>query len=648
MAFDVGTLQATLTADDRQLDRALRNVRRNGEQTARNISRSFEASFSDPIPSINELQERIQHLRRLRADANDTVAIESYNREIQDLTQKKRNLETQGTRVEQSTNRLNNAFRVGIGLIASYFSVQAARRVFSLAQETARFADEIDKLNIRTGLGVQRIQELQFVTDQLGVNFQAVERGVEAFTRRIGQIDQGSGRVTQAMRTLGISIRNAEGEMRSMDDLFDDIVRGLQGVDNETQRNALAMEIFGRQAAELVPLLAAGADEVDRLTGRFNRLGTVMDEAAIQRGVEFNDRMNEMRTRLDGVKREVGFLVIEYGEKLLPVMEDMIGIAIGLNRELRNQESTLTRLAGFTRRWIGVVSGIGLITPLINRFTEGWANARRGMEFLQRRSEAAKRQLEETGKAGGDAAEEIIRAVERVRVAATDRAVVFDLIEHERIKEIRREFQQLEGVLSTIGTLEVDFDLRLPDVGSIDNLRARIAELRAEMTATADPERVRELREQIEALNQQIRDLEGTTGDTRREFSAFGAEAAQIFDRAVFQGERLQNVLQSVLRQLASRALVSLLTGGTGGIAGGLFAGVFHGGGIVGGSGDQLAVVRAGEGIFTPSQMRALGDIRVRRDRIDIDLNVSGNLVGRGDALVAIIDERIRQAARLQ
>ena len=116
-------------------------------------------------------------------------------------------------------------------------------------------------------------------------------------------------------------------------------------------------------------------------------------------------------------------------------------------------------------------------------------------------------------------------------------------------------------------------------------------------------------------VNESDEDLEDSFSNTQNSLSDlsgaardFGRIGSQVFDRLVFSGERFDNVLRSIFRQLATQAVFAGLTGGASGLFSGLFGGTkFHGGGVVGGMGESVVTLRSGEAVFTPAQTRALG-----------------------------------------
>ncbi|MCB9681838.1 MAG: phage tail tape measure protein [Alphaproteobacteria bacterium] len=72
---------------------------------------------------------------------------------------------------------------------------------------------------------------------------------------RIVQVEQGSKRATKAFDALGVSVTDANGNVRSADDVFTDLVGALQDVDSEAERAGLATQVFGSAGRDLMATL---------------------------------------------------------------------------------------------------------------------------------------------------------------------------------------------------------------------------------------------------------------------------------------------------------------------------------------------------------------------------------------------------------
>ncbi len=241
---------------------------------------------------------------------------------------------------DQSTRRMSvslrgigQAFGVVTGVVAG-----AAAGFVAAANRAAAFADDIDKAALRTRLSRDSVQELRFVTDQLGGSFGNIETAVQGMTMRLAGAEQGAERQTEAFARLGIQLRDNQGELRATEDLLFDSLSALQGVTNETERSVLAQELFGRSAATLGPILSAGAGSVDELRQKAHDLGIVLDEQRIGALVAYKDGVSAIKRQFQALTVDgVGALVPVLQQTLVPLLQNFVMPALqGVSRDLQN------------------------------------------------------------------------------------------------------------------------------------------------------------------------------------------------------------------------------------------------------------------------------------------------------------------------
>lgn len=231
----------------------------------------------------------------------------------------------------------------------------AAAAIGLVTTRTAQYAANIDDAAHRTGLSSTAIQELQYVSTQLGTSFENVEGVIGAFTRRLPEIERGSGSAAQALARIGVSARDSAGNIRPMTDLFRDVLVGLGDVRNETQRNALATQLLGRSALQIAPMLAAGGDEIERLADRAHELGLVMGDDRIAELAAFDDQMEEVRSQAGAAGRALGLA-------FLPVVKDVLDLiqttAVPLIKDLAD---TIRGISPNTMRWAAAIGAVAAV-----------------------------------------------------------------------------------------------------------------------------------------------------------------------------------------------------------------------------------------------------------------------------------------------
>lgn len=280
--------------------------------------------------------------------------------------------------------------KAGLGVVARGAAFATAAIVgttaalFGIAVATARAGDEAAKMGKRIGLTAGEVQELSFAAEIAGASSADVEAGMRRLSKSASDSQRGLKTATDAFGDLGIEVEKAGGELKSPLELFLETADAMSLIDNDTKRAALAMEVFGRGGARLVPLLKEGRAGIEALREEARELGFVFDQEAAEAAEKFIDSQLEARKVLEGLRNTIGIA-------LLPVLTDMIDgftewfkanrdvikqrlertaeqIADGfrtIGRVLRRVDRIVVeRVGGWSRILLGVVAAIGVLLGL--------------------------------------------------------------------------------------------------------------------------------------------------------------------------------------------------------------------------------------------------------------------------------------------
>jgi hypothetical protein len=220
------------------------------------------------------------------------------------------------------------------------------------------YAEELENLSASTGLSTTKLQELRYAANIMGLDFERVTRGVGMIEMKMMGMEKETGNASDAMKRLGIPIHGTHGELRSMGDLFVDVIGKLQGVRNATERNMLAAQLFGRGWRELAPLIAMPAEELARLTDEAHKASAVLSGEALMKAKKFDDEVDRMEERLKAMGRVLLIEAIPYLEKFIkwitegiPKLQKFIDKQGGLAGILK-EVVKWTRI--FVSLWIGL------------------------------------------------------------------------------------------------------------------------------------------------------------------------------------------------------------------------------------------------------------------------------------------------------
>lgn len=160
--------------------------------------------------------------------------------------------------------------------------------------DSAAFADEVNTLAKQTHLSTDTIQELYYATDLMDVPVETVSKSLTKLTNTMADAADGNASAAEKFEALGISVTNADGSMRSAEDVFMDAVDALGGIQNEAERDAAAYDLFGRSAKELNPLIDMGSEGFAELKQEAHDAGAVMDGEALDSLNGVSDAMERM------------------------------------------------------------------------------------------------------------------------------------------------------------------------------------------------------------------------------------------------------------------------------------------------------------------------------------------------------------------
>lgn len=173
------------------------------------------------------------------------------------------------------------------------------------------YGSEISDTAEQTGLTTDALQEYKFAAEQTGGSLASITNAVKIMTRGLD---------TQAATyaSLGVAVKDANGQFRSANDIFDDTVKALGGIQNETERSKIALELFGRNAQELIPILNMGAGGLDQLKDKARSLGLVMSSETIKAADELGDTTQALGATWKA-------FTMSLAQDALPVLNDFLG-----------------------------------------------------------------------------------------------------------------------------------------------------------------------------------------------------------------------------------------------------------------------------------------------------------------------------------
>lgn len=214
----------------------------------------------------------------------------------------------------QSASQKLKAFSASVGAMGRKFTATG----WDIAKQFAAMGANLSDMSQRTGVSAQALSELGFAAEMSGSNLEQLGGALFRMRRRIANAATGSGPAVRAIRDLGIAARKLT--QLPVEQQFDQIVRSLAGVKNESLRAQYAFEIFGDQAKALMPLLNQGADGIEALRKQARDLGIAISDEDAAAAAALASAWDVLRKPLLAVR-------IQLGAALAPLLTEIIGRA---------------------------------------------------------------------------------------------------------------------------------------------------------------------------------------------------------------------------------------------------------------------------------------------------------------------------------
>jgi hypothetical protein len=200
-------------------------------------------------------------------------------------------------------------------LLAPLAAITALFETFSFIKEsienTNEYGEQVRIASQKTGIAVEQLQALQFAAKMADVDVAELTAGLGKLSKNLQEVAIGKGGpAAVAMEALGIKATDASGRLRPMEAVLNDVAAKFATMEDGTTKTALAMDLFGRSGANLIPLLNEGAKGIQEMEDRARALGIVMSEDDIEAAKRFDDEMKEFKASLTALEHSIGLLLM--------------------------------------------------------------------------------------------------------------------------------------------------------------------------------------------------------------------------------------------------------------------------------------------------------------------------------------------------
>ena len=299
------------------------------------------------------LDELNNALKQMESAPNASETIEQQNALKREIIETKSALDE----YEDALGRSNVALNVIAGTskevaektkAISAVSGGLATALVGNAINSASMADDLNTLSSQTGFTVEELQKMKYASDIVDVSMDQMTGSIQKMTK---QMSSGN----KAFETLGVSLTDSNGNMRDAKDVWYDSLDALSKVQNETERDALSMEIFGKSAMDMAGIIDDGGASLKALGDEAEGLGLIMSQDMVDDANVLQDSIDRMKGRTEQAFLTMG---ASLASSLVPAFEKVLDVVTKVVQWFAN-------LDGGTQQTILVILGlIASISPL--------------------------------------------------------------------------------------------------------------------------------------------------------------------------------------------------------------------------------------------------------------------------------------------
>jgi lambda family phage tail tape measure protein len=202
-------------------------------------------------------------------------------------------------------------------------------------------ADHLNKLSQKIGISVEALSTLRFAAQLSDVSLETLQKGIKGLSQNIAEANTGIGDGAQVFEALGVSVKNADGSMKSTEAVLLQVADVFANLEDGAVKTALAVKLFGKSGMDMIPFLNQGAAGINQLTAEAERLGLKLTTETARSAEAFNDN-------LTALKASSSSLGIALARDFLPELTNITDAM----REAANEAGTLKAL------WVGL-GGVG-------------------------------------------------------------------------------------------------------------------------------------------------------------------------------------------------------------------------------------------------------------------------------------------------
>ena len=309
---------------------------------------------------VSETKDKLEALKQ--AQASIDLSTEEGQRQYDALTREIISCENELKNAEQAASSFNSTaekISTTAGKMSQKFGSLAEKTrglsmaaggalvgLAGLAVKAGQNADDLNTLSKQTGVATDELQKMQYAADLIDVDTDTIVGGLKKLKKNLDGHED-------TWKRLKVDVKNANGEYRDITSIFYDTVAALGEIENETERDVVAMDLFGKSADELAGIIDDGGAALKALGDEAEDMGVIISQEDLDRANELNDTLDKLKAEIMPTIAQLGVEIAEAIMPYLPAIKEAI-------------EGVLETIRGISPQTVLIVGGILAITAALS------------------------------------------------------------------------------------------------------------------------------------------------------------------------------------------------------------------------------------------------------------------------------------------
>ena len=333
-------------------------LRQKIKQTEDNLKQLKNIQAQMDAQGIDKQSEAYRRISREITESESKL--KSFNTELRKIGQV--NLRAMSEQFKDMGNKLTSAGQAMRGISTAAAAVSAS--IGALTVKSGQWADDINTMSKIYGIGTEELQKYSLAANLVDVSVETIAKSHIKLEKSMYSAQSGSASAIAAFDKLGVSITNADGSLRDGDAVWQETITALGQMTNETERDALAMQVMGKSAAELNPLIEDGGETYKQLAETMAQYGLdFIDQETLDKANQFNDSLDTIKATGALAFQQLGTTLAAY---LAPAMEKVVDVVGRIAEWLTSLDPQVLAIIGTIAAVLAVLAPLLMIIGQIS------------------------------------------------------------------------------------------------------------------------------------------------------------------------------------------------------------------------------------------------------------------------------------------